>query len=82
MNLLLRHWCARRLEGKNQSERQTVDKDHPKKHEGLVILTSQRFSAYKLCSLVLVPLRVPAGTVRVERDRQQEKNTDFENMQY
>jgi hypothetical protein len=82
MNLLLRHLCARHLEGKNQSERQTGDKDHPKQHEALVIMSSQRFSAYKLCSPVLVPMRVPAGTVRVEQDRQQDKKTDFKNMQY
>jgi hypothetical protein len=70
------------LHGKNQSERRKEDTVHPKKHESLVILSSQRFSAYKLCSPVLVPMRVPAGTVRVEQDRQQDKNTDFENMQY
>jgi hypothetical protein len=44
MNLLLRRLCAHPLEGKNQSERQPVDKAHPKRLEVLVILSCQRFS--------------------------------------
>jgi hypothetical protein len=39
MNLLVRHSCACRLEGKNQSERRTEDTAHRKKLEALVIFS-------------------------------------------